>query len=387
MIQIGVDNLIYFDNAATTFPKPKVVYDSIMDAMMNYGANPGRSGHKMALKANRGMFETRQLLSKLFNTGNPMSIVFTFNCTQSLNIGIKGFLRPGDHVITTSMEHNSVLRPIHHLKDQGVESTIVAANSQGLVDPTDIERAIRPNTRLIVTSHISNLVGSITPIEEIGTIAKKHDIIYLVDAAQSAGVYDIDVRKMNIDILAFPGHKGLFGPQGTGGLYINDEIDLEGIFQGGTGSESSSMVQPNIRPDKFESGTLNAPGIIGLGSGIKYLIDKGLDAIRDHEVEITNHFIEGIKDIKGLRIYGPLTTKQAPVISINIGNMDSAEIAYILDEKYDIAVRAGLHCAPLAHRTIGTQNQGAVRFSFGYFNTHEEIDYAIKALREIASNY
>lgn len=378
--------MIYFDNAATTFPKPKAVYDAIMDSMVNYGANPGRSGHRMALKANRGVFETRHLLSDLFKTGNPMNIVFTFNCTESLNIGIKGILKAGDHVITTSMEHNSVLRPIQYLKAKGVEASIIEANSEGLIDPLDIEKAIKANTKLIVTSHISNLLGSIMPIEEIGAIAKKHNVYYLVDGAQSAGVYDIDVKKMNIDLLAFPGHKGLLGPQGTGGLYINDDIHIDGFLHGGTGSDSSSMVQPDIRPDKFESGTLNAPGLIGLGSGIKYIRDKGMDKIRLHEEELTSHFIEGIRDIEGIKIYGPLTKRQGPVVAINIRDIDSAEIAYILDEKYNIAVRSGLHCAPLAHKTIGTLKQGAVRFSFGLFNSHEEIDLAIKALKEITSN-
>lgn len=379
--------MIYFDNAATTYPKPQIVYDAIMDSMMNYGANPGRSGHKFALKTSRGVFETRQLLSQFFNTGSPMNIIFTFNCTESLNIGIKGILKSGDHVITTSMEHNSVLRPIKRLENIGVESTIINANSQGLIDPLDIENAIKPNTKLIVTTHISNLVGSITPIEEIGAMAKKHDIYYLVDAAQSSGVYDIDVKKMNIDILAFPGHKGLLGPQGTGGLYINDDLDIESIFQGGTGSESSSMIQPDVWPDKFESGTINAPGIIGLGTGIKYIMEKGIENIKYHEEELTQYFIKEIKNIEGIKLYGPLTNRQGPVVSLNIGDIDSSETSYILDNKYNIAVRPGLHCAPLGHKTIGTLNQGTVRFSFGMFNTHEEIEIAIKALRDIVRSH
>ena len=379
--------MIYFDNAATTFPKPQIVYDAIMDSMMNYGANPGRSGHKFALKTSRGVFETRQLLSQFFNTGNPMNIIFTFNCTESLNIGIKGILKSGDHVITTSMEHNSVLRPIKYLEAIGIESTIINANSQGVINPLDISKAIKPNTKLIVTTHISNLVGSITPIEEIGAIAKKYDIYYLVDAAQSAGVYDIDVKKMNIDILAFPGHKGLLGPQGTGGLYISDDLDIDNIFQGGTGSESSSMIQPNVWPDKFESGTINAPGVIGLGTGIKYIMEKGIENIRWHEEELTQYFIEEIKKIEGIKIYGPLTNRQGPVVSLNIRDIDSSETSYILDNEYNIAVRPGLHCAPLGHKTIGTLNQGTVRFSFGIFNTHEEIESGIKALKDIAKSH
>ena len=377
--------MVYFDNAATTFPKPDIVYDRVMKVMKEYGANPGRSGHKLALKASREIFETRNLISKFFNTGNPMNIIFTFNCTESLNIGIKGILKPGDHVITTSMEHNSVLRPIKHLEKIGVESTIIKADEKGIINPLDIQRAIKSNTKLIVTTHVSNLTGSIMPIKSIGEIAKENNIYYLVDAAQSAGVYNIDVQKMNIDILAFPGHKGLLGPQGTGGLYIRDDIDLEGIFQGGTGSISYSLEQPEIKPDKYESGTINAPGVIGLGEGIRYIIEKGVDNIRIYEEELTKHFIDEAMKIDGIKLYGPLDiNKQGAVVSLNIRDVDSSEVSYLLDEEYDIAVRPGLHCAPLAHKTIGTFEQGVIRFSFGLFNTHKEIEYGIKALKEIA---
>ena len=377
--------MVYFDNAATTFPKPDIVYDRVMKVMKEYGANPGRSGHKLALKASREIFETRNLISKFFNTGNPMNIIFTFNCTESLNIGIKGILKPGDHVITTSMEHNSVLRPIKYLEKTGVESTIIKADEKGIIDPLDIQRAIKPNTKLIVTTHVSNLTGSIMPIKSIGEIAKENNIYYLVDAAQSAGVYNIDVQKMNIDILAFPGHKGLLGPQGTGGLYIRDDIDLEGIFQGGTGSVSYSLEQPEIKPDKYESGTINAPGVIGLGEGIRYIMEKGINNIRIYEEELTKHFIEEAMKIDGIKLYGPLDiNKQGAVVSLNIRDVDSSEVSYLLDEEYDIAVRPGLHCAPLAHKTIGTFEQGVIRFSFGLFNTHKEIEYGIKALKEIA---
>lgn len=377
--------MVYFDNAATTFPKPDIVYDRVMKVMKEYGANPGRSGHKLALKASREIFETRNLISKFFNTGNPMNIIFTFNCTESLNIGIKGILKPGDHVITTSMEHNSVLRPIKYLEKTGVESTIIKADEKGIINPLDIQRAIKPNTKLIVTTHVSNLTGSIMPIKSIGEIAKENNIYYLVDAAQSAGVYNIDVQKMNIDILAFPGHKGLLGPQGTGGLYIRDDVDLDGIFQGGTGSVSYSLEQPEIKPDKYESGTINAPGVIGLGEGIRYIMEKGINNIRIYEEELTKHFIEEAMKIDGIKLYGPLDiNKQGAVVSLNIRDVDSSEVSYLLDEEYDIAVRPGLHCAPLAHKTIGTFEQGVIRFSFGLFNTHKEIEYGIKALKEIA---
>ncbi len=377
--------MTYFDNAATSFPKPNMVYDSIMEAMKDYGANPGRSGHKLALKIGRGIFDTRELIAKLFNIKNPMNIIFTFNCTESLNLGIKGILQRGDHVITTSMEHNSVLRPLTALKKDGIETTIVKGDLMGRIDPLDIEKSIKKNTKLIVTTHVSNLTGTIMPIEAIGQVAKKHGIYYLVDAAQSAGIYDIDVEKMNIDILAFPGHKGLFGPQGTGGLYIKDGLDLREMKQGGTGSVSHLLEQPDIRPDKYESGTPNGPGIIGLGSGIKYIFQQGIENIRKHEEELTKHFIEEVMKIEGVKAYGPLDiNSQGAVVSINIGDEDSSEISYILDQNYDMEVRPGLHCAPLAHKTIGTFEQGVVRFSFGPFNTHEEIELGIRAIKEIS---
>lgn len=377
--------MIYFDNAATSFPKPQIVYDEIMDAMMNYGANPGRSGHKLALKASRGIFEARSQLSKLFKIKNPLDIIFTFNCTESLNIGIKGTLRPGDHVITTSMEHNSVLRPIMFLENMGVENTVVKGDAEGRINPKDIEDAIKENTKLIVTTHISNLTGTIMDIETIGKIAKKHDIIYLVDGAQSVGVYDIDLNNINIDMLAFPGHKGLLGPQGTGGLYIRQGLDIKEIFQGGTGSISHSLTQPEDMPDKFEAGTSNTPGLIGLGAGVKHIMDLGIENIRKKEIELTEHFMKEARKIDGIKIYGPESIlEHAPVVSLNIKNADSSEVSYILNEEYNIAVRPGLHCAPLAHKTIGTFEQGTVRFSFGYENTHDEIEKSIKALQEIA---
>lgn len=377
--------MIYFDNAATSFPKPKIVYDEIMDAMMNYGANPGRSGHKLAMKASRGMFSTRESISKLFNIKNPLDIIFTFNCTQSLNVAIKGILKPGDHVIATSMDHNSVLRPIKSLEKIGISNTIVMGDKEGRINPEDIEKAIKEETKMIVTTHISNLTGTIIDIKEVGKIAKAHRLLYLVDAAQSAGVYSIDVEDMYIDMLAFPGHKGLLGPQGTGGLYIKRGIDMAESFQGGTGSISYSLTQPEVMPDKFESGTPNAPGIIGLGAGIEYILEIGIDNIRQKELKLTKRFMDEAGKIDGIKIYGPLDMDQhAPVVSLNIKDADSSEVSYILNEEYNIAVRPGLHCAPLAHKTIATFEQGTVRFSFGYENTDEEIDLAIKALKEIA---
>lgn len=377
--------MVYFDNAATTFPKPNEVYDTIMKSMKEYGANPGRSGHKLALRMGREIYETRELLAKLFNIDNPMNVIFTSNCTESLNLAIKGILEKGDHVITSSMEHNSILRPLTLLGKEGVDLTIIKGDYMGRLDVKEISRNIKDNTKLIAITHVSNLTGTIMPIEEIGRIAKENNIYFLVDAAQSAGVYDIDVEKMNIDMLAFPGHKGLLGPQGTGGLYVREGLSLKEMKQGGTGSLSHLLEQPDILPDRYESGTLNGPGIVGLGAGIRYIMKTGIKNIRRHEEELTKHFIEGISKIDKIKAYGPLNEKeQGAVVSINIGDEDSSEISYILDEKYDIQVRPGLHCAPLAHKTIGTFEQGVVRFSFGPFNTHEEIDYALKAIFEIS---
>lgn len=377
--------MYYFDNGATTFPKPQEVYDEIYKAMTEYGANPGRSGHDLALRASRGIYETREGLARLFSIYNPMNIVFTYNCTESLNIAIKGLLKPGDHVITTSMEHNSVLRPIKHLETIGVQNTIVWAHKDGQIDPAAVRDAIRKNTRLIVTTHVSNLTGTIMPVKEIGMIAREHGIPYLLDAAQSAGVYQIDVDDLGVDMLAFPGHKGLLGPQGTGGLYIREGLHVDQFIQGGTGSASYSLKQPEEMPDKFESGTPNAPGIIGLGRGVQYIKDRGIDNIRHHEEDLTGYFIDEASRIDGINLYGPLdTSKQGAVVALNIRDLDSSEVSYVLNEEFGIYVRPGLHCAPLAHETIGTLEQGAVRFSFGPLNTKDELEYAIKALHRIS---
>jgi len=362
-----------------------MVYDAMIEAMKEYGANPGRSGHKLALKAGRAIYETRELLANFFNINDPMRIIFTSNATDGLNLAIKGLLKPNDHVITTSMEHNSVLRPLKALENSGVETTIIQCDETGSIDIKDIEANIKSNTKLIVTTHASNVTGTIFPIKEVGSLAKKHGVVYMVDVAQTAGVYDIDVIDMNIDILAFPGHKSLLGPQGTGGVYIREGLEISQMKEGGTGSRSDSLIQPDIYPDKFESGTPNMPGIVGLGAGIKYILENGIENIREHEKKLAQAFIDGIREIEGIKIYGPCDmSKQAPVISINIGEEDSSEVSYILDEVFNIAVRPGLHCAPLAHKTINCYEQGCIRFSFGPFNTQNDIDTAIFAIKTIS---
>lgn len=379
--------MIYLDNAATTFPKPDVVYDAVMDCMKNYCANPGRAGHRLSLRAGREIYDTRENLAKLFNIDNPMNIIFTSNATESLNLAIKGLLKTGDHVITTSMEHNSVIRPIMALEKIGVENTIVDCNEEGFLDINDLEKAIKPNTKLIVTTHASNVFGTLIDIKEVGLVAKKNNITYLVDASQTAGVYDIDVKNMNIDILATAGHKSLLGPQGVGILYIKEGIDLDTLKEGGTGSQSEYLFQPQMLPDKYESGTHNTPAIAGLNAGVKYILDN-IDTIRRKEEELCEYMLSRLDEIKDIKIYGTKDIKKrVPVISINIGDIDSGEITFILDSEYDIATRSGLHCSPLAHKTVGTIKQGTVRFSIGYFNTKDDIDRVIDALKNIEKGF
>lgn len=376
--------MIYFDNAATTFPKPPEVIEAVNDCLKNYCANPGRGGHKLSLQSGRVILEARELLSELFNAGSPERVILTHNATEALNLAIKGFLRAGNHVITTSMEHNSVIRPLKALEQLGIETTIVQCSKDGTIDIKNIEKEIRKETVLIAATHASNVTGTIMPIGEIGALARSYNIEFLVDASQTAGVYDIDVAGMNISMLAFAGHKSLMGPQGTGGLYIREGLELSPLKEGGTGSKSESLYQPDILPDRYESGTHNTPGIAGLCAGIKFIMKTGIANIRKHEMELLNCFLDGVKGLKQVKVYGVAgNDRQAPVVSINIGDIGSSEISYILDQGFNIATRSGLHCAPIAHATIGTLDQGTVRFSFGYFNTKEEVQVAVDAIEQI----
>lgn len=377
--------MIYLDNGATTYPKPKSVYENVMKAMTEYGANPGRGSHAMAIEGARVIYETRELLAELFNLDDPMNVIFACNATEALNQGIKGFLNPGDHVITTTMEHNSVLRPIKELEKYGVENTIIQCARDGSIKVEEIEAEIKSNTKMVVTTHVSNLTGTIMPVEEIGKMCKLKNVLYMVDASQSAGVLEIDVQKFNIGLLAMPGHKGLLGPQGTGVLLINCDDEIKHLKEGGTGSESSSMIQPSFYPDKLEAGTHNLPGIAGLNAGIKYILNKGTKLIYSHEKKLLDIFIHELKKNDKIEIYGPDDINhRCGVVPINIKGIDSSEVAYILDTEYNIAVRPGLHCAPLAHKTIGTEKIGAVRFSVGPFNKEKDIRAAIIALNEIS---
>lgn len=376
--------MIYLDNGATTFPKPKVVTDKIMECYLGYAGNPGRSGHKLAMKMDLEIYETREKICKLINGTEVLNVIFTFNATDSLNLAIKGVLEEGDHVITTSMEHNSVLRPLNQLRKEGkIELSIVYADDKGYIDPQKIFEALTPNTKMIVTTHMSNVFGTIVDIKTIGDFCKENNILYLVDASQSIGVLDIDVQEMNIDLLAFPGHKALFGPMGTGALYIKEGIIVKPLKEGGTGSYSHSIDQPDLYPDSLESGTPNGVGIIALGKGIDFINEVGIENIRNHEMSLKNHFIELLKDNEDVILYGTLDDRQGAVVSLNVKDMDSSEISYILSDEFDIYTRPGFHCAPLAHKTMGTEELGAIRFSFGYYNILEEVEKTVEALLNI----
>lgn len=383
---MNVNKLIYFDNAATTFPKPEEVYSKVDHIMKNVGANPGRSGHRMALEANRTILDTRDSIASLFNIEDSSRIVFTANTTEALNIGIQGLLRPGDHVITSSMEHNSVTRPLKALEKTGVNTTKVRCSPEGVLDPDDVYKALRPETRLIVLTHASNVTGGINPAREIGAMSRDKGIVFLLDAAQTAGMLPIDVERDNIDMLACPGHKGLFGLQGTGFLYISPSVNLEPLKYGGTGGNSEMDIMPNILPDRFEVGTQNTPGIGSLGEGVEFVMREGIDNIRAHEVNLTERLIKGLEEIKRVTVYGPEDAdRRMAVVSFQIAGKDPSDVGFALDSAFGIMSRVGLHCAPDAHRTIGTFPQGAVRLSPGHFNTREEVDFVLDAVKKICS--
>lgn len=378
---------IYLDNAATSYPKPDCVIKAMEGYFKNIGANAGRSAYKAAQETSRIVFEARENAAKLIGTKDSSRVVFTSNATEGLNLAILGLLREGDRVITSSMEHNSVMRPLRYLeKTKGIKISIVKCLSEGELDVLDIKKKITGKTKLIVVTGASNVTGTIMPVAEIGRIAREHNITFLVDSAQIAGCLPIDVEKSNIDLLAFSGHKGLLGPQGTGCLYISDKVKLPIPLKfGGTGSHSDSEVQPDFLPDKYESGTLNLIGIAGLGAGVDFILKEKVNNIRKKLEILTEYLIVEVKKIKGIKIYGVTNpSRRTAVISLNIKEKASSDVCEILDRKYGIAVRGGLHCSPAAHRTIGSFPEGTVRVSIGYFNTEQEIDCLIKALHNIA---
>ncbi|MBO9597360.1 MAG: aminotransferase class V-fold PLP-dependent enzyme [Cohnella sp.] len=377
--------LIYLDNAATSWPKPPAVWEAMERVMRESAANPGRGGHAMAVKASRTLFETRKRLAKLLGVGNPNDIAFTNNTTHALNMAIQGLLKPGDHVIATSIEHNSVRRPLEALKRKlGIEVTYVSTDARGTLDLSRVASAVKPNTRLIAATHSSNLLGSITPIESLAEIAKKSGARLLVDAAQSAGVLPIDAGSMGIDLLAFPGHKGLLGPQGTGGLYIHPDLDLEPLMHGGTGSKSEAPEQPAVRPDRYEAGTPNTVGIAGLAEGVAFIQKETVQAIHAREKHLITMLMEGLLAQPGITILGPeLGADRTAIVSFVVESIDPSEMAFLLDQQFGIAVRAGFHCTPLGHETAGSDETGAVRASPGYFTTESEIVNMIEAVKEI----
>ncbi|MCG2821689.1 MAG: aminotransferase class V-fold PLP-dependent enzyme [Candidatus Atribacteria bacterium] len=380
--------MIYLDNAATSYPKPKEVGRAMLHFLEKVGASPGRSGHRLSIEAGRLLYQTRESLAELLNVIDPLRIIFTLNVTEALNLALKGLLQPGDQVITSSMEHNSVMRPLRKLEKRGVEIKVVPCSSQGVLDPVDIEKSIKKNTKLIVLIHGSNVIGSILPITVVGEIARKYDILFLVDTAQTAGCYSLDIKKDNIDLLAFTGHKTLFGPPGTGGLVIGERVDIKKLNPlkvGGTGSWSESEEQPDFLPDIYESGTPNTVGLSGLNEGVRFILKEGVDKIRQHELELTQKLIEGLKEIPGVIVYGEDQVKnRVAVISFNIKDQLPSEVGLRLDEEYNIMSRVGLHCAPAAHKTIGTFPIGTIRFSMSWFNTFEEVDQTILAVRNIS---
>ena len=376
---------IYLDNAATSFPKPKEVADAVYDFMINNGTSSGRGSYKKAMQSDYIVYECRKLIGNLFNFDDPKKVVFTSNVTDSLNIAIRGILKENDHVITSSLEHNAVWRCLKTLeKDINIKIDTVECSKDGITNPEDIKKYIRKDTALIVFTQVSNVLGTIQPIKEIGKIARENNIVFLVDAAQSAGAMKIDIKEDNIDILAFTGHKSLLGPMGTGGLIINTDIDIKPLKAGGTGGDSAYDYQPDYYPNHLETGTSNVSGIAGLRAAIKFLNREGIDNIHNKEKELTKYALQRLETVKDIEIYGPKDCEKIlSVISFNIKNKRPEDISTILDQKYDIMLRAGLHCAPTAHSVINTKDRGSLRIGIGYFNTKDDIDKLVEALNNL----
>ena len=380
--------MIYFDNAATSWPKPPCVAEAMTQYMAEVGASPGRSGHRLAVEAARRLYDAREAVADLFHAPDPLRVVFGANVTEALNLALNGLLRPGDHVITGSMEHNAVMRPLRALERNGVQITVVPCSPDGALDPADLAAAVGPATRLIALNHASNVTGTLLPVAEAGRIARQHDLLLLVDAAQTAGAYPIDMQSDAIDLLAFTGHKSLYGPMGTGGLAIGDRVDvhlLQPLKRGGTGSRSEREEQPDFLPDLCESGTPNAVGLAGLAAGTRWVLAQGVERIRAHELALTAQLLSGLAEIPGVTVYGPRDARrQTATVSFVIAGLEHSDVGMRLDDEYAIMCRVGLHCAPAAHRTLGTFPAGTVRFGLGAFNTAEEISAALEAVATLA---
>lgn len=368
------------DNAATSYPKPESAYQRIDYILRHIGGNPGRSGHRMALDASRVIFEARESAARLFNVKDAARIAFTKNATEAINVALKGILNKGDHVITTTIEHNAVVKPLKRLEAQGVKVTRVKADKEGFIKPKDIANAITKQTRLISVVHASNVFGAILPAAEIGSLCRKKGVLFMIDAAQTAGAMPIDVESLNVDMLAATGHKSLFGPQGTGFIYVRQGIEPAQFVDGGTGDDNETKEMP----ERFEAGTMNTPGIGGLGAGIDFLLNEGIDKVRKYEEGLIKQILAGLSGIKGVKIIGPYDEKQRTcLVAFTIEGKDPSEAGHRLDNEFGIMARCGLHCAPHAHKSAGTYPSGAIRVSPGYFNTEKEIEDFLRAVREI----
>ena len=377
--------MIYLDNAATTLQKPQCVIDAVVQAMTTMG-NAARGAHSSSLSASRMVYDCRCKIAKLFGCKLPENVIFTANSTEALNIALNGIFNSGDHVITTALEHNSVLRPLYRLEKQGVITlSFVPSDCQGRVKTEDFAALIRPNTRAIVCTHASNLTGNMVDVAAVGKIAKEHGLLLIVDASQTAGAVPIDMEAMGIDILCFTGHKGLMAPQGTGGLCIREGVEVRPFKVGGSGVHSYDTEQPADYPTRLEAGTLNSHGIAGLSAALDFLEETGMEAIQEKEMLLMQRFLEGVRNIEGITLYGDFDYERTAVVALNLRDYDSGAVADALYEEFGIATRAGAHCAPLMHKALGTQEQGAVRFSFSWFNTEADVDAAVKALAELAA--
>jgi cysteine desulfurase family protein len=382
--------MIYFDNPATSWPKPPRVKEAMNQFMEEVGANPGRSGHFRSIEAARIVFETREALSVLFHVKDSSRIVFTLNATESINLALKGLLKPGDHVITSSMEHNSVMRPLRDLEKKGIKLSVIPCTNKGMLDSQEVEGKIQSNTKMVVLNHASNVTGTLLPVKEVGRITRRHGVLFLVDAAQTAGTCPVDVERDGIDLLAFTGHKSLYGPQGTGGLVVGERIEEKEMIplkQGGTGSRSEFEEQPDFLPDCFESGTPNGVGLAGLLAGVQFVLEKGVEQIRQKEMALIEKLIKGLKEIPQARLYGPeLPEDRIATLSFNFVHLFPSRGALRLEKEFGILCRPGLHCAPAAHRTIGTFPEGTIRFGLSAFSTEAEIETAIQAVSQIATH-
>lgn len=380
--------MIYFDNAATSWPKPPGVAKAMTHFLDKVGANPGRAAHRLAIESGRIVYAAREAIAETVNAPDPLQVAFCANVTEALNVALVGYLRSGDHVVTSSMEHNAVMRPLRALEREGVEVTVVPCTREGTLDPARVADAIRPNTTMIVLNHASNVTGTLLPVADVGRIARARDLVLLVDAAQTAGAYPIDMLADCIDLLAFTGHKSLYGPMGTGGLVVGDRVDLQRLRplkRGGTGSRSEIEEQPDFLPDMLESGTLNVVGLAGLEAGVRWVLGRGIEGIRAHEAELTGRLLSGLASIRGVTVFGTGDAEsQTATVSFTVGGVDPSEAGLRLDEEHSVLCRVGLHCSPAAHRTIGMFPTGTIRFGLGCTTTSDQVDLGLSAVRALS---